>query len=905
MPRASSSPIKGPKSPKIRDESKLLKDFRGVHPKLLTPLMRQYIQLKNKYRDAILLFRVGDFYETYFEDAITFSEAAEIILTRRPLPNGYEIPMAGVPYHSVDNYIKALIDRGYKVAIAEQLEDPKKAKGLVKRDIVQVITSGTVIEPSYLDSKTYNFLAAVKRDRDRYHLILVDFSSRRAFYSWFAQLEDLIQALNTYKPSEILVYPSGNLMESLMSYLSSWEEGERLSLVKRSSTDLPKPLRDYLETPEALYKLGEYGGEEVLALAINYLLELNPGLDVKLSLQIEEPGKYLRLDPATLRNLEVLEVPGRGVYGSLLWALDNCVTPMGSRLLRLWLLKPLADLDEIRYRYQVLELLTERPELISQIRDGLRGVGDLDRLTSKVRYRRAKLEDIYSISLSLRNLMSLVRGLSSAGELSGGLGDLLAQLKSYLEEVEDLVDLLERSLEMREDGTVDFRRGFDPLLDEYRDLIEGGQQWLEEYQEAERKRTGIKSLKIGYNQVFGYYIEVTKANLHLVPPRYERKQTLTSAERFTTPELKEFEVKYLSAQEQYQVRVEELREHLSNALKERNHLVDLISSKVAELDLLSNFASLALERGYVKPELTDSGELRLQGVRHPSLELIKDNFVPNDISLTPERRFMILTGPNMGGKSTFLKTIGLAVIMAHIGSFVPADRAIIGLVDGIYSRMGASDDILRGRSTFMTEMLEMAYILNNATSKSLLLLDEIGRGTSTYDGLALAWAITEYIAKRIRARGIFATHFYQLTTLQGKIQGIFNAHVQVSEESSDGKSKLVFLYKVKDGALLKSYGIEVARLAGIREEVIKRAYQLLKELEVTQIPRTLQLGLFSVATARGSGSRSVEEVKGKLESQEIRLALDLLKELRKLNLDSLRPIDALNLLYAWKEKVIK
>ncbi len=878
--------------------TKVLGKWRDASDSLLTPLMRQYRQLKAKQPDSILLFRVGDFFETYFEDAEVFARETDIVLTRRPLPNGYEIPMAGVPFHSVDNYIKQLVSKGYKVAIAEQLEDPSKAKGLVKRDIIQVITAGTLTEPSYTDNRTQNFLGCIVRLGNILSVSLIDFLSRQVLVAEYdvRYLDKLIERILAFSPSELLY---NNLDRDSLDRVTQLTRGTKIQLIRYTSRPLSEEeLRRYIQ-PSDLYKLEGTKAMRSIQLALKYFTELNPGIELSLKVEPLERDTTVNIDASTLRNLEVLYCQDGSIEGSLFWALDKCLTPMGSRLLRARLIQPSRNIDELNRWLDLIESFCSDPSLL-RARELLQDMPDIERTISKLVYRRANLQDIYRVNLSIevaKELLDILEGsIRPDSSTVYALSELLGTLRETLDELQQLHETLSSALKIDETGQVTVRHGFDPEIDELIELIDTADSWLEGYQERERQRTGIRNLKIGYNQVFGYYIEVTKSNLHLVPPDYERKQTLRNAERFVTPILKEFEVKYLTAKERLQTRIEELTRELREQVIRDSKLLDKLSQLLAELDLAMSLAVIALERDYVRPELTEEPVLQIEGLRHPVLELLTD-YVPTSLKLDSTHRFMILTGPNMGGKSTFLRAVGLITLMAHIGSFVPARSAKIGLVDGIYSRMGASDDIKRGRSTFMVEMLEMAYILRHASPKSLILLDEIGRGTSTYDGLALAWAITEYIVRKLNPRAIFATHFYQLTTLENRLKQVFNTHVKVAER--DGK--LVFLYEVEEGALLKSYGIEVAKLAGIDSEIIRRAKQLLDELEVTQLPRQLQLDLFSVKT-RTLKTKGLGTLNGK--SQKLDSFLKkLAQELTDLNPDNLRPIDALQLIYKWREHI--
>ncbi len=825
---------------------------------MVTPLMKQYNSVKARYRDAIVFFRVGDFYETFGDDAKLVSKELNIVLTRRSKEE--PVPMAGIPHHALDAYLSRLVKKGYTVAICEQLEDPKKAKGLVKRDVVRIVTPGTLVEEALLDEGN-NFLMAVCGSGARYGYAALDVSTGE-FFAGELDRTGIEAELMRISPSEVLHPPGFDLKIDFLSR----EVDEQC-------------FDSYEEILKSHFHVSELDGFGLgkLALraagcALRYAKE-NTRSELKNvdSLQGHFSERYMVLDSSTLRNLEIFSsFVGKREY-TLYGVMNATRTPMGARLLRRWLEKPLINVEEIRKRQDAVEELIKNRRVAMDMDAHLRGIKDIERVESRIAMGRATPRDLVNLRESLKHAAHLRYEFSSA-LLSSSVVD---------ESVEDIVAFLERCVAGDFPvGNGFIREGFSEELDEYRRIIRDSKKIIAEMEARERERTGIKSLKIGYNDVMGYYIEVSRANLKLVPERYRRKQTLKNSERFITDELKDIEYRILNAKDNAESLEKKLYEDILAQLSEYSRILKEVSRKVAVMDVLLNFSEIALERDYIRPVVDESRDIEIREGRHPVVERYV-SFVPNDTHINSRARFIVLTGPNMAGKSTYMRQVALIIILAQTGSFVPAEYAKIGVVDRIYTRVGASDDITRGRSTFMVEMIEVANILNTATENSFVILDEIGRGTSTYDGLAIAWSVTEYIHNVLKCRTIFATHYHHLIDLENVLEGIRNYHMEV-RESADG---LVFVRKVVEGGMSKSYGIEVARLAGLPPKVVERAREVLslieKEnaIEVRRGRKVVQATLFSI------------------EEDEI------VKEIRKLDIMNMTPLEALNKLHELKKRV--
>lgn len=859
----------------------------------LSPLMEQYYREKKLYPDALLLFRVGDFYETFAEDAVIVARDLNITLTSRQKDDeGNKIPLAGVPYHALDAYLAKLIRAGHKVAICDQVEDPKLAKGLVKREITRVVTPGTVIEPSMLDEACNNFLAAVVEEDGRVGLAFVDVSTGE-FLTTEIPAERLHSELAKFRPAECLA--SKNLLWEGTSLQILEEacfaaENAVAALESRFGPDWAQRFR--LETKPL--------AQRACGAILSYLHSTHfDALGHLNDIRFYSGSEYMVLDEVTLRNLEILRnIRDRSRRGTLLEFLTQTRTPMGARTLARWIQMPLLGRDKITRRLDAVEELCQDPGLRTSIAEELKGACDLERLVSRVTCKSANPKELAVLKSTLEKLPRLQETLQNAK--SSYLQDLFGELCP----LEEIVALIERSIipdppaHLREGGVI--KDGFDSEIDQLRELLRDGKGWISRLEATEKERTGIKSLKISYNNVFGYFVEISRSNLHLVPEDYIRKQTLANAERFITPELKEMESKVLSAQERATSLEQEIFNQVRDKIAGSARSIQERAFALAELDVLLALALAAIENSLVKPEFNEEGRLSLRGNKHPVLEkAMRGGYVPNDVLLDGDHnRFIILTGPNMAGKSTFMRQIALTSIMAQAGSFVPATFASLSLVDRIFTRVGAYDDLSAGQSTFMVEMTELATILANATKDSLVLLDEVGRGTSTFDGLSLAWAISEYLHSSIKCKSVFATHYHQLTQLEGVLPGVRNYSIAVKEE----KGNITFLRTVIPGATDKSYGVHVARLAGVPEVVTRRAEAILKEIEKEAAIEPLSKN----KRAKGS-SRYTQLIffdgPGESEKNLAAPKLDpILEEIMDLDLDSLTPREALNRLAEYQKR---
>jgi DNA mismatch repair protein MutS len=891
----------------------------------ISPLMDQYFGMKEKCGDAVLLFRMGDFYETFGGDAEITARVLNITLTSRQKDKeGNRIPLAGIPYHALDAYLPKLVGAGYKVAICEQVEDPKKAKGLVKREIIRVITPGTIIEPSMLEEGSNNYLASIFEGDGRIGLSFLDVSTGEFLATELLADEGKLSGeLAKFRPAECLIVRSAD------PHLLGDGVGASVQRLEDAEFDLERAktrLADHFGS-EALDKSGLIKMDPTMRACgaiLSYLESAHlAALDHISEIRLYSPKEFMVLDETTLRNLEIFRnIRDRTKRGSLLEFLDETSTPMGSRTLQKWLQMPLVSPKNIEDRLDTVEELVSRSLLRTELREALRGGGDLERVVARTSCGTASPKDLVALKSSLDRLPRIVQLL---GEVkSSRLADLKERLD--LGSLREVVELIGRAIRdeppsaIREGGII--RDGYDPELDELRSLLREGRGWISRMEREERNRTGIKSLRVGYNNVFGYYIEVTKANLSAVPTEYIRKQTLANAERFITPELKEMESKVLSAQERSTSLEEELFLKIRVEVAGRAREIQERSAASGELDVFVTLAVVAAESEFSRPKLNNAGEISMRGCRHPILDrAMRGGFVPNDVHLDGKgNRFLILTGPNMAGKSTYMRQIALAVILAQMGSFVPASFASVSPVDRIFTRVGAYDDLTAGQSTFMIEMTELAKILSSATSKSLILLDEIGRGTSTFDGLAIAWSITEHIHNKVRGKAVFATHYHQLTQLAEVLSGVKNYNMAVKEE---GES-VVFLRTVVPGATDRSYGIHVAKLAGVPEEVVTRAKKILKEIEREAVieplgngprsrkkgPKYTQLIFFDEPGARAGEGDDKEGDEGDdrdgflVEGPSVPDENNgLLDEIRDLELDALTPLEALNKLSGYQKRL--
>ncbi|MFC1800544.1 DNA mismatch repair protein MutS [Nanoarchaeota archaeon] len=793
----------------------------------LTPGMQQYINIKNQHPDALVLFRMGDFYETFYEDAKTAARELNITLTARG-KGDTRAPLAGIPYHALDQYLAKLVKKGYKVAIVEQLEDPKKAKGIVKRGVVRIVTPGTVMETNNLNEKANNFIMSLSKDNDRYGISLADISTGDFMTTIVMGWDKLVTEITRFNPSEIIIP-------------LSQEHNENLKQLKKQTILTIFDDRHFWKQNAYDVLIGHFKvlnlegfGIEKDELAINasgallsYLKETQKTTLGHINkLKKFSVNDYMLLDSSTQRNLELTKnIKDSTSRGTLLETLDNTTTSMGSRLLKIWLQRPLLNLNKINSRQDAIAELCSSIIIREDIRAQLSNISDIERLISRISYGSANARDL----VALRNSLKIIPKFKEI--LDGNSSELLRQIGG-MDDVANIVELISGSIREEppltvRDGNM-IKTGYNEQLDKLHEIKSGGKSWIAKLELKEKGRTGIKSLKIKFNKVFGYFIEITKANLHMVPKEYIRKQTQVNAERFITEELKEQESLILGAEDKIHALEYELFVEILNIITKDTVKIQDVAKNVALLDTLTSLAHVAAENNYVRPIVDDSNELFIKDGRHPVVEKIEDFFIPNDVVLNNESHMGIITGPNMAGKSTYMRQVALITLMAQIGSFVPASEAKVGVVDRIFTRVGAYDDLTMGQSTFMVEMTETANILNNATDKSLVILDEIGRGTSTFDGISIAWSVAEYISKSIKAKTLFATHYHQLNNLSEHISGVKNYNIAVKEKDDH----IVFLRKIVEGGTDKSYGIQVAKLAGLPSEVIERSKVIMDKLEM-------------------------------------------------------------------------
>ncbi|EOD01047.1 DNA mismatch repair protein MutS [Caldisalinibacter kiritimatiensis] len=884
----------------------------------LTPMMQQYMDIKEKYKDTILFFRLGDFYEMFFDDAITASKELEITLTSRDCGKGKKAPMCGVPFHSADSYIAKLVEKGYKVAICEQIEDPAKAKGIVKRDVVRIITPGTITDLNILDEKSNNYLCCLYIDDIGVGISYVDISTGDLYTTEIHKTQrdlfsSLMDELSKIQPTEIiansnffnyseLVKDIENRFNTFINRYYDWafdidtsEETikNQLKVISLEGYGLKSKNHSIVSTGALI----EYV-KETQKIALEHIN----------SIKNYTINKYMMMDISTRRNLELTEtIRGKSKKGSLLWLLDKTSTAMGGRLLKRWIEEPLIDSSEINKRLDAVDELTNNLLLMDEIKGLLDKVYDIERLMGKVVYGSCNARDLISLKNSISVLPSLKSSLSIVNS------QVLNHIHNELDTLEDIHKLIDASIlddppvTIKEGGII--KSGYNIELDELREASNKGKEWLSKLQESERSRTGIKKLKVGYNKVFGYYIEVTKSYLDLVPENYTRKQTLANSERYITPELKEMEAKILGAEERSMNLEYELFVKIRDSIRAQLKRIQKTAKTIATIDVLNSLAQVAYKNNYVKPKLNNNGVVDIKEGRHPVVEKMLNGelFIPNDTLLNNnDNRISIITGPNMAGKSTYMRQVALIVLMAHIGSFVPATEANIAIVDKIFTRVGASDDLSQGQSTFMVEMSEVANILNNATKNSLLILDEIGRGTSTYDGLSIAKAVVEFISDKYKlgAKTLFATHYHELTELENRVEGVKNYRILVKEEGDD----IVFLRKIVSGGANRSYGIEVAKLAGVPNQVIERAKEILKELEEKNLNRDNIAVTKQEVVEENKQSSSIEE---EAQSSNYQLNLfsmkqnDIIKKLKDIDPMQLTPLDSLNILYKLSQEAKK
>ena len=863
-----------------------------------SPMMQHYLDTKNKYKDSILFYRLGDFYEMFFEDAIIVSKELELTLTGKDCGREERAPMCGIPFHAAENYIAKLISKGYKVAICEQLEDPKLAKGIVKRDVIRVVTPGTVMESNLLEEKKNNYIMSIFKTGIFFGIAICDISTGDFYASEIKETNNfpkLLDEISRFMPAEIIV---NEMMSSSLEEISKIKE--RFDIYISNEKDI-----SFLENIEKLFleydfknqneeKIEDIKNKKILLYAVNGLIKYltdtqKTSLDHIHKISVYETAKYMSLDINARRNLELTEkMRDKSKKGTLLWVLDKTSTSMGGRLLRRWINDPLVDYKEINKRLDSVEELKNDIILRGELTELLKKVYDMERLAAKIAYGSANGRDLISLKNSSKQLPEIKKILSNTKTI------FLKELYQELDELKDIYDLIEKSIVDEPPITIKegdlIKKGYNQEIDTLKIATTEGKNWIINLEQEEREKTGIKGLKVGFNKVFGYFIEVTKSNLSLVPDRFIRKQTLANCERYVTEELKNLENQILGAEEkvtnlEYNAFVE-IRDKIE---KEINRL-QKSASIIATLDVISSLAQVAEDLNYCKPIVNNNGIINIKDGRHPVIEKIisSGSFVQNDTYLDTENtRLAIITGPNMAGKSTYMRQVALITLMAQIGSFVPASSAEIGIVDKIFTRVGASDDLSMGQSTFMVEMMEVANILRDATRNSLVILDEIGRGTSTYDGLSIAWAVAEYISDKEKcgAKTLFATHYHELTELEEKLDGVKNYSVAVKEKGED----VIFLRKIVEGGTDESYGVHVAKLAGVPNIVTKRANQILKNLERKNL-------------INQKVQENKKDSNGQFDMFNYKIA-EIAQEIDKINLNELTPIEALNTLVKIKEKL--
>lgn len=866
-----------------------------------TPMMEQYFSIKKQYQDCILLYRLGDFYEMFFDDAITASKVLEIALTGRDCGQEERAPMCGVPYHAVNSYIPKLIENGYKVAICEQLEDPSEAKGIVKRDVIRIITPGTIIDQNMLDEKSNNYLCCTYIDRG-FGMSYADISTGDLYVTENISLNDFdIKSRNKFdllkeeiykiNPSEII---SNNItgndsIDSMMTCSEILSYNEYKAIILKHFNVVSLDSFGLSDNNYAVMSLG---------MLINYLNQTQKtSLEHMNKLHFYNVGEYLYLDSSTRKNLELIEtVRGKKGQGTLYNVLDYTNTAMGGRQLKKWIEEPLKNITMINNRLNAVEELYNNVIVSNNIKEYLKSVYDIERLISRIVYGNCNGRDMNALKQSLTNLPDLKT------ELSGLSAKMFVDIYDSLDTLNDIYELIDGSIveeppiSIKEGGII--KKGYNEELDEIKEITVNGKNWISELQNKEREASGIKNLKIGYTKVFGYYLEVTKSYMDQVPEHYIRKQTLTNCERYVTPELKEMEAKILNADEQMMKLEYELFLQIRQHIKEQVVRIQETAFSIAVIDTLNSLAIAAVKNNYVKPEMNSKGYIKITDGRHPVIEKIMKNemFVPNDTYIdNKDNRMSIITGPNMAGKSTYMRQVALIALLAHIGSFVPAKNAELCILDKIFTRVGASDDLSQGQSTFMVEMSEVSNILNNATENSLLILDEIGRGTSTYDGLSIAWSVVEYITKKIKAKTLFATHYHELSELESKLKSVKNYRILIKETDD----KIIFLRKIAEGSVDRSYGIQVANLAGLPDEVVVRAKEILRQLDDSDINKpfakkkkdriddTFQVSMFQADPMEKSRGREYN---------------NLAESIKNIDINNITPVKAFTLLNELIEK---
>ncbi|BBM40166.1 DNA mismatch repair protein MutS [Leptotrichia shahii] len=887
-----------------------------------TPLMKQYKEIKSNFEDSILFFRLGDFYEMFFEDAVKVSRELGLTLTSRNKEKNADVPLAGVPFHSADSYITKLVSKGYKVAICEQTEDPKMAKGIVKREVVKIITPGTVVDVEALDAKSNNYLMSILKIENKLGITYIDITTGEFKVTEVEKDDDFVKLfneINKIEPKEVLVTEDfyGEIKEKLDDFL---QKNDSVVTFINKVRDSAKYLMDYFE----IVSLESYGIKDkkgiigAAAMALDYAatMQVEHELTVE-KIEFVNISNYAEINAITSRNLELLKNQREKiVYGSLLWVLDECKTSMGTRLLKRFINNPLLNIEKIRKRQEDVQYFIDNILIREDLREKLEDIYDLERLLGKIIFGSENGKDLTALKKTIKSAVEIMRILGNTDFFKNIDANILFECYKIIDNSinEDA------PFSVREGGII--KSGYNAELDEIRNIMNSGKDFLLDIEQREREATGIRNMKIKFNKVFGYFIEITKANLDMVPEHYIRKQTLSNSERYITPELKKYEDTIINSK----AKIEDLEYHLfkeiSGKLKEHRKILSELAERIAYIDVMVSFAVSAIENNYAKPEMNEEYSFKIEGGRHPVVEKLigRTDYVSNDTVFTEKESFVVLTGPNMSGKSTYMKQIALISIMAQIGSFVPAKKANLSVIDKYLTRIGASDDILTGQSTFMVEMSEVSNILNNATEKSLIILDEVGRGTSTTDGVSIATAISMYIHDKIGAKTVFATHYHELTDLENKFAHIVNYRIEVDEK----QGKVMFLRNIVKGGADKSYGIEVAKLAGLPKEILVESKKILKRLEQKKelIERTVdvhQLSLFGGNSEFESdfeefenandlenieNNQFYEEKLAQIEEEKESLQ-EIVNKIEGYDINNITPMDAMKFLFELKENMKK
>ena len=885
-----------------------------------TPLMKQYKEIKSNFEDSILFFRLGDFYEMFFEDAVKASKELGLTLTSRNKEKNADVPLAGIPFHSADSYITKLVSKGYKVAICEQIEDPKTAKGIVKREVVKIITPGTVVDVEALDAKSNNYLMSILKIENKLGIAYIDITTGEFKVTEVEKDDDFVKLfneLNKIEPKEVLVTEDfyGEIKEKLDDFL---QKNDSVVTFVNKVRDSAKYLMEYFE----IVSLESYGIKDkkgiigAAAMALDYVatMQVEHELTVE-KIEFVNISNYAEINAITSRNLELLKNQReKTVYGSLLWVLDECKTSMGTRLLKRFINNPLLNIDKIKKRQEDVQYFIDNILIREDLREKLEDIYDLERLLGKIIFGSENGKDLTALKKTIKSAVEIMKILENTDFFKSIDVNILFECYKI---IDDSINE-DAPFSVREGGII--KSGYSQELDEIRNIMNSGKDFLLDIEQREREATGIRNMKIKFNKVFGYFIEITKSNLNMVPEHYTRKQTLSNSERYITPELKKYEDTIINSK----AKIEDLEYHLfkevSRKVKEHRKILSKLAERLAYIDVMVSFAVNAIENDYVKPEMSEEYSFEIVDGRHPVVEKLigRTDYVSNDTIFTEKESFVVLTGPNMSGKSTYMKQIALISIMAQIGSFVPAGKARLSIIDKYLTRIGASDDILTGQSTFMVEMSEVSNILNNATEKSLIILDEVGRGTSTTDGVSIATAISMYIHDKIGAKTVFATHYHELTDLENKFSHIVNYRIEVDEK----QGKVMFLRNIVKGGADKSYGIEVAKLAGLPKEILVESRKILKRLEQKKelIEKTVdvrQLSLFGEnlefeddfeETEKDSenieNNQFYEEKLLQIEKEKESLQ-EIVNKIEDYDINNITPMDAMKFLFELKENMKK